>query len=80
MFASFDPVALDKACADAVIAATPAAGSILAERIAECPHGSHDADATDCFTLVHPSVNWRAMFEHAEKIGLGQTEYELIEI
>ena len=72
MFISFDPVAVDKACIDAV-AAAPAlvASSILSERKLE--HG-------DCFTDVHPDTNWREQLAHAEKLGIGSIEYELIKI
>ena len=35
MFASFDPVALDQACADACLKATPIADSQLGEHLAE---------------------------------------------
>ena len=71
MFASFDPVALDMACADAVNRQPVIAGSILDER-EHCHH--------DHFTDVHPETNWMVALEHAEKLGLGSREYELIEI
>ena len=69
MFASFDPVALDKACIDAVNAAPAIAGSILSER--DHAHGDH-------FTDIHPTTDWRHQIDHAEKIGLGSPKYELI--
>ena len=71
MFASFDPVALDMACADTVNRQPVIAGSILDER-EHCHH--------DHFTDVHPETNWMVALEHAEKLGLGSREYELIEI
>lgn len=71
MFASFDPVALDVACADAVNAQEPLRGS----RLDESAHIHHDH-----FTDIHPSTNWKSCIEHAEKLGLGSHEYELIEI
>jgi uncharacterized Fe-S center protein len=70
IFASFDPVALDKACIDKVNAATALAGSLLSER----------AHTGDHFTDIHPSTDWRAQIMHAEKIGLGSSAYELQEI
>ena len=70
MFASFDPVALDKACIDAVNAAPPIATSIMGDR--GCEHGH------DHFRNIHPSTDWRSQISHAEKIGLGRGEYELI--
>lgn len=71
MFASFDPVALDVACADAVNRQPVNPGSILAER-EHCHH--------DHFTDVTPETNWRSCVEHAEKLGIGSCDYELIEV
>ncbi|MEG0276822.1 MAG: DUF362 domain-containing protein [Coprobacillus sp.] len=71
MFASFDPVALDQACADAVNKQPAIANSLLDK------HGHHHHDH---FTDVSPETNWHSCLEHAEKIGLGTLEYELIEI
>lgn len=76
MFASFDPVALDVACADAVNKQPITNGSILDEHMQE---HSHDDDK-DYFHLVSPNTSWRSCVEHAEKIGIGQQAYELIEI
>ncbi len=72
IFASFDPVALDRACIDAVNAAPPLPGSLGAE--AEAKH------AKDHFRNIHPATDWRSQLAHAEKIGLGTQEYELISI
>ena len=69
MFASFDPVALDMACVDAVNAQPVLAGSMLAE------HASNDH-----FCTLHPEPNWRVCLEHGEKLGLGTMDYELIRI
>jgi len=69
MFASFDPVAMDKACIDAVNRQAANAGCILDER--ERSHHDH-------FTDVHPTTDWRTCLEHAEKIGIGTSSYELI--
>ena len=71
MFASFDPVALDQACADAVNKQPAIKNSLLDKR----GHTHHDH-----FTDVSPETNWKSCLEHAEKIGLGTREYELIEI
>ena len=71
MFASFDPVALDQAYADAVNSRAPNPDSILAE------HGSSHHDH---FKDVSPVTNWEIQLEHSEKIGLGTRAYELIEI
>ena len=73
MFASFDPVALDMACVDAVNAQTPLRGS-AADEAADHVH-EHDH-----FQRIHPDTNWRSCLEHGEKIGIGTREYELIKI
>jgi uncharacterized Fe-S center protein len=70
--ASFDPVALDQACADMVIKAPVLSGSKLADKY---PHDH--AEGKDKFRMVHPDTNWQAGLEHAEKIGLGTRKYEL---
>lgn len=74
--ASFDPVALDKACADMVIKAP-----ILetGNRLSDAPHHEH-LEGCDKFHLMHPDTNWQAGLEHAEKIGLGTQKYELITV
>ena len=71
MFASFDPVALDTACGDAVNRQRVMQNSLLAER--EHTHGDH-------FTDLTPATNWRVCVEHAQAIGLGSMEYELVEV
>ncbi len=71
MFASFDPVALDMACADAVNRQSIVSGSILEQM----PHLTGDR-----FTDTHPETNWLSAIDHAEKLGIGTANYELIEI
>jgi len=71
MFASFDPVALDVACADAVNQQAVLNGSILSQK----PHIHNDH-----FTNTHPETNWKSCIDHAVKIGLGSREYELVNI
>ena len=73
MYASFDPVALDRACADAVLAAVPFENSVL---------GEHRASADFCctgdnFTDTTRGSTWRETLEQAEKVGLGTQEYSL---
>ena len=78
MFASFDPVALDRACADACNAAPVIPGSMLDEQLAE--KHVHDHDCVDRFVHTTPGTNWVSALEHAEKIGVGTQAYELIKI
>ncbi|MGD0342826.1 MAG: 4Fe-4S ferredoxin, partial [Bacteroidales bacterium] len=75
MAASSDPVALDKACADLVIAAPSLPGSKICK-----DHTKGDMSGEDKFKLAHPNTFWLSGLEHAEKIGLGSTSYELIKV
>ena len=81
--ASFDPVALDCACADLVTAAPSLKGNAISDKDHEhsgdcgCAH-HHRGD--DKFRLVHPDTNWQAGVEYGEKIGLGCRAYELINV
>ena len=73
MFASFDPVALDMACADACNKQPVVHGSVLEEQMQHVHEKDH-------FHMVHPDTNWESCVEHAEKIGLGTRNYELVRI
>lgn len=74
MFASFDPVALDQACADACQKAQPLPNSQLSDHLAEKGWQCHH----DHFLDSNPRVDWVTTLEHGEKIGLGTREYELV--
>ena len=74
MLASFDPLALDQACVDLCMAASPMANSQLADNLKKPGF----ADWGDPFTNSTPESEWRSCLDHAEKIGLGTREYELI--
>lgn len=76
IFASFDPVALDQACVDACLHATPMPNSQLSDNLAD-PHWHHHHDN---FLDSNPNVRWKETLEHAENIGLGTREYELIKM
>ena len=76
MFASFDPLALDQACVDACLKATPLPGSQLSDHL----HSKDFCDHHDHFTNSSPDSEWRSCLEHAARIGLGSREYELVEI
>lgn len=77
MFASFDPVALDMACAAMANQAAALPDSYLAEQLEK---SRQTAGQQDHFHIAHPETNWLSCVEHAEKLGLGSREYELIEI
>ena len=74
MFASTDPLALDQACVDACLAAAPLPGSKLSDNLATPGFEASD----DHFTNSTPESEWRTCLEHAEKIGLGTRDYELV--
>lgn len=76
MFASFDPLALDQACVDACMAAAPLANSQLSDNMKK----SNFVDHHDHFTNSTPESEWRTCLSHAEKIGIGRREYDLIAI
>ena len=73
MLASFDPVALDQACADLCQQATPIRNSQLGDNLAK-PDWHHHHDH---FFDSNPNVRWKETLEHAEKIGLGTRSYNL---
>ena len=73
MFASFDPVALDLACAEAVNKQPVIKNSLLGDKMETEPHHDH-------FHTVSPETNWESSIEHGVKIGIGQKEYELIQV
>lgn len=70
IFASSDPVALDKACADAVNEGRVIKGSMLEK----------NKKLKDYITTVNPKTNWIHSLEYACEIGLGSLEYDLISL
>jgi uncharacterized Fe-S center protein len=84
MFASFDPVALDVACADAVNRQPATANSVLADRLGESggAHAgcAHTEPHEDYFKVIGPHTNWRTIIDHATKLGLGADRYTIKEV
>ena len=74
MFASFDPVALDQACADACLRQKPMPNSQLSDNMAK----PHFHDYHDHFKNSTPESEWKSCLEHAEEIGLGTRAYQLV--
>lgn len=74
MFASFDPLALDQACVDACLKAAPLPNSQLSDNYGH----EHFCDHHDHFENTTPNSEYKTCLAHAEKIGLGSREYELI--
>ncbi len=71
IMASADPVAIDQASADLVNSNAATKDSCLTT----CRKPNEDK-----FRGVYPKIDWTIQLEHAEKIGLGNREYELIPI
>lgn len=74
MFASFDPVALDQACADLCLKAEPIRNSVLGDHL----HQEGFSDHHDHFKNTTPESEWETQLIHGEKIGLGNRKYELV--
>ncbi len=76
MFASFDPVALDMACADAVNAQPVLSNSMLGD----CSEEERTAHDHDHFHSIFPETSWETAISHGEKIGIGNSKYKLITV
>ena len=74
MLASFDPLALDQACVDACLKADPLPNSQLSDNMSRPDFHDHH----DHFKNSTPDSEYKTCLEHAEKIGLGNREYEII--
>ena len=86
MFASFDPVALDEACIDAVNkqplspdgrAYRQFSKFAIDEKAADFKMPSGDLNV---FKLNNPASDWETGQNHAEKLGLGTRKYNLIKV
>ncbi len=71
ILASKDPVAIDKASVD-LVNGMPAAD--------DCCIKKSRMPGDDKFRDIYPNINWNIQLEHAEKIGLGSREYELVTV
>lgn len=76
MFASFDPLALDQACVDACLKQTPLPGSQLTDEMSKPDFHDHH----DHFDNTNPNTEYKTCLAHAEKIGLGSRQYELVRV
>jgi len=75
IMASFDPVALDYASAEMINRTKPVMHNIEGKKNYDMKHAESDK-----FRMAHPETNWKKHIEHAEKIGLGSREYDIIEV
>lgn len=69
--ASTDPVAVDQACANLVNNAEGNRNSALQ---------SGWEPGNDKFKGVHPDIDWEIQLEHAEKLGMGTRNYNLVRL
>ncbi len=76
MFASFDPLALDQACVDACLKQEPLPNSQLSDAMSNPDF----CNKHDHFENTTPNSEYKTCLEHAEKIGIGSREYELIKM
>lgn len=72
IMASYDPIALDKACADKVNAQHGNADSMLKQE--------HLAPGMDKFKGIYSNIPWEVQVEYGEKLGMGSQQYEIVEI
>lgn len=70
ILASKDPVALDQACADLVVAARPNPQSRIFEKAGK---------GMDNIRLAN-DIDWSFQLKYGEEVGLGSRKYELIEV
>ena len=71
ILSSSDPVAIDQASADLVTKAPTNEGSCI---------GEHKHVGKDKFSLIFPHTDWNICLDHAEKIGLGNRAYDLVDM
>lgn len=76
ILASSDPVALDQACVDLV----KNAPVLPTNNELEHKHQHETLEGQDKFKLLHPDTDWEAGLIHAEKLGIGTRQYELITV
>lgn len=74
MLCSFDALALDQACVDLCLKQIPLDNSQLGDHM----HADDFVDHHDHFCNNNPESEYKSCLEHAEKIGLGSRDYELI--
>lgn len=73
MLASFDPLALDRACVDLCLKQEPLPKSQLTDEMRK----KGFRDRHDHFDNTNPNTEYQTCFAHAQKIGLGNLDYTL---
>lgn len=74
ILASFDPIAIDKASFDLVNSQIGHSSSALGD----CGCGLHAGE--DKFKALHPETRGDLQLKYGEELGMGSTDYELIEL
>jgi len=72
IFASYDPVALDAACAE-MVNAQPGNPNSMVEK-------SHLGCGCDKFKGVYPGIPWEVQVEYGEELKMGTRKYEIVEV
>lgn len=70
MFASGDPVAIDLACVEMVLKQPMMPGSVLDKN-------TKGKRPKDILNATNPRTDWKSIFVHAKKIGMGDGSYEI---
>jgi len=83
IFASKDPIAIDRATSEAIINSPGIKGSAAEEIEAMNPGDDKIArlseyDPFKAFVTLDGTKNWRIQYEMGEKAGIGSQDYELI--
>jgi len=73
ILASFDPVAIDRACVDMAQQQPMVQGSVLFNE-------TNGEKPDDIFAVTNKGTHWQSHFEHAKKIGMGDGKYELVKM
>jgi uncharacterized Fe-S center protein len=75
ILASFDPVAIDHASVELINSV-----SVINENIKDKKEYNLDYAKTDKFKMAHSNLNWKTQLKYGQEIGLGNMDYELIEV
>lgn len=75
ILASFDPVAIDHASIDLINSAP-----IINENVKDKTQYDLKFSQKDKFKMVHSNLNWDIQLKYGQKIGLGNMDYDLIEV
>lgn len=85
MFAGFDPISIDKACMDAIMSSPiyvdSPAGDVCKHN-GETPHDGiyPSGSGHNIFKMVHPDTGWEWGLKHGEFLGLGEQDYEIVNV